>query len=55
MEEEARVILKSALKPQEGQKMHLAEEIRRRFAALGGFEMPDMPREFGRDPPDFSE
>jgi plasmid stability protein len=46
MEEEAREILRSALRAASPAKANLAETIRRRFAALGGQEL-ELPR---RDP-----
>lgn len=61
MEEEVRVILRGALEPIRGsdveegsQERNLADAIWARVAPLGGFEMPDLPREPIRDPPDFS-
>jgi antitoxin FitA len=51
MEQEAREILKSALKgtpPKSG--ANLAEAIHRRFARLGGVDLEPLPREFVRDP-----
>lgn len=54
MEQEAREILKSALrqKPQQKPKTgaDLAEAIHRRFAPLGGLELKLPPREPIRDP-----
>ncbi|MBF0166459.1 MAG: plasmid stabilization protein [Alphaproteobacteria bacterium] len=55
MEEEARVILRSALASEEGGQMNLAERIRKRFAPLGGVELEVPPREGLRQPPDFGE
>jgi plasmid stability protein len=55
MEEEARVILRSAPSQDRRPKRHLADAIRERFAALGGVDLPEIPRGGGRDPPDFSE
>jgi plasmid stability protein len=51
MEQEAREILKSALKnpPSKG-GTNLAEAIHRRFAPLGGVELELPPREPIRDP-----
>jgi plasmid stability protein len=53
MEEEAREILKAAVARRRGSSKNLAERIHARFAALGGFEMPEIPREPVRDPPAF--
>ena len=53
MEEEAREILKVALTPSGGGQ-NLAESIRRRFAPLGGVDLPEMARGPMREPPDFS-
>ncbi len=50
MEQEAREILKSALKEQEKPPKNLAEAIRRRFAPLGGVELEIPPRGPIRDP-----
>ena len=53
MEEEAREILKVALITDEAGQANLAESIRRRFAALGGVDLPVLPREPMRQPPQF--
>ena len=53
MEEEAREILKVALSGKRATDRNLAEAIRRRFAPLGGVELPDIPREPMRQPPEF--
>lgn len=53
MEEEARVILRSALEPDDPAHPLLA--IHRRFAELGGLEPAAIPRGPGREPPDFGE
>jgi plasmid stability protein len=53
MEEEARVILRSALSEHRRPKQHLAEAIHDRFAALGGVDLLAIVRAPGRDPPDF--
>ena len=50
MEEEAREILKVALTGKGATERNLAESIRRRFAALGGVELADLPREAMRRP-----
>ncbi len=55
MEEEARVILRSALDKGTPEASHVAESIRRRFAALGGLDLPVVARAPGREPPDFAE
>jgi len=44
MEEEAREILKTALTTERRGPSNLAESIRRRFAALGGVELPESSR-----------
>lgn len=53
MEEEAREILKVALARAPKSRANLAEEIHARFAALGGFEIPAIPRDPMREPPTF--
>jgi antitoxin FitA len=53
MEEEAREILKLAMKADRAGPSSLAESIRHRFAALGGVEPTDLPREPVRKPPEF--
>ena len=55
MEEEAREILKAAVARRPGSSRNLAESIHARFAALGGFDMPEIPREPMREPPRFGE
>ena len=50
MEEEAREILEVALTRKGTTERNLAESIRRRFAALGGVELADLPREPMRRP-----
>jgi len=55
MEAEARAILKDALgeeRPAKG-KTNLAEQIRARFARLGGVDLPEIEREPMREPPTF--
>ncbi len=49
MEEEAREILRMALATDTPGRPNLAESIRRRFAAFGGVELPDTPRERMRE------
>lgn len=53
MEEEARAILKEALSTADERSPNIADEIHRRFAALGGIDLPEVPREPIRRPPDF--
>ena len=45
MEEEAREILRTVLAESPKKQGSLAQEIHAPFAAAGGFEMPDIPRE----------
>jgi plasmid stability protein len=52
MEDEARDILRTALNQQPVPPANLAAAIRARFAPLGGVELPEIPREPMRDPPD---
>jgi hypothetical protein len=51
MEEEAREIPTMALRGKGAAEGNLAESIRRRFAALGGVEFTELPREPMRRPP----
>ena len=53
MEEEARQILKVALSEKNAPELNLAESIRRRFAPLGGLNLPEIPRDPMRSPPKF--
>ena len=53
MEEEAREILRAALSGRRAPARNLAESIRRRLAAVGGVELPRLPREPIREPPRF--
>ena len=54
MEEEARSILRSALKRTAGPTSpNLYDRIRRRFAPLGGVNIELPPREPAREPPRF--
>lgn len=53
MEEEAREILRAALSGRRAPARNLAESIRRRLAAVGGVELPRLPRELVREPPRF--
>ncbi|MGO3932191.1 FitA-like ribbon-helix-helix domain-containing protein [Rhodopseudomonas pseudopalustris] len=55
MEDEARDILRSALSTDEPRARNLAQVIHERFAATGGVDLPDTPREAIRQPPDFGE
>jgi plasmid stability protein len=52
IEEEAREIIKCEVATEET-GLHLADRIHRRFAELGGFELPEFPDEPVGDPPDF--
>ena len=54
MEEEVRQILRTALSTETEAGDNLAEAIRKRFEPLGGVELPEIEREPGRQPPDFS-
>jgi antitoxin FitA len=53
LEDEALDILRCSLHQQGPTGRNLAEAIRARFAPLGGFEMPDIPRDPIREPPSF--
>lgn len=53
MEDEARHILRQTLAQEASPPQDLAESVRRRFAALGGVELPIVPREPMRDAPGF--
>jgi antitoxin FitA len=53
MEDEARDILRTALAREPAQPNKLGAAIRKRFQPLGGVELPDVPREPMREPPDF--
>ncbi len=55
MEEEARDILRNALNREPTHATNLAAAIRARFAPLGGVELPAIPREPTRNPPDLTE
>jgi plasmid stability protein len=54
MEEEARVILRLALAEERAAPQDLGLAIRRRFAPLGGVDLPSAPRESMREPPSFN-
>ncbi|HLY60243.1 MAG TPA: plasmid stabilization protein [Terriglobia bacterium] len=45
MEQEAREILRAALTAEKTGPSNLTDSIRRRFKAVGGVELPDLPRE----------
>ncbi|MBN6742097.1 plasmid stabilization protein [Acidithiobacillus ferrianus] len=53
MEEEARVILRTALQSQDQKNDNLAQRIRARVAPFGGVELPAVSRDPLREPPDF--
>jgi antitoxin FitA len=53
MEEEAREILKAAVATEPTDTLNLAEAIHRRFAALGGIDLPEVPDEPIGELPDF--
>jgi antitoxin FitA len=55
MEDEAREILRDALSTEIPRPRNLAQAIHERFAALGGVDLPPMPREPIRSPVDFGE
>lgn len=55
MEEEAREILKSSLAGKMPAEPNLATSIRRRFADLGGIEVPEVPRDTMRRAPDLDK
>jgi plasmid stability protein len=55
MEEEAREILKVGLARTEDTGANWVETIRRRFAAIGGVDLPIPPRGPMREPPDFGK
>jgi plasmid stability protein len=55
MEEEAREILRSALRASPAENENLVDAIRRRFAKYGGVELEIPPRDAVREPPDFTE
>lgn len=55
MEEEARDILRAALNRESRHPTNLAAAIRARFAPLGGVDLPEVPRQPMREPPDFDE
>ncbi len=55
MEEEARDILRAALSTESPQPDNLYAAIRELVEPFGGVDLPEIPREPIRDPPDFSE
>jgi antitoxin FitA len=55
MEAEAREILKTTLTRPPRARKSLGDRIHARFAALGGFELPAIPREPMRKPPAFDK
>ncbi|MDF3812380.1 MULTISPECIES: plasmid stabilization protein [Rhodopseudomonas] len=55
MEDEARDILRAALSTDAPRTRNLAQVIHKRFAALGGVDLPGTRREAIRQPPDFGE
>jgi hypothetical protein len=55
MEEEARQILKVALSEKGAPGMNLVESIRKIVAPLGGIDLPDVPRDPMRPPPNFEK
>jgi antitoxin FitA len=55
MEEEARQILKVALSEKSAPGLNLAESIRKIAAPLGGINLPDVPRDPMRPPPNFEK
>ncbi|MCT7988776.1 FitA-like ribbon-helix-helix domain-containing protein [Laspinema olomoucense] len=53
LEEEAKEILRAVLKETPVEPLNLAGIIHKRFADLGEFEIPAIPREPLREPPIF--
>jgi len=53
MEDEARDILRSALSSELPPPRNLALRIHKRFAALGGIDLPEVKREPAREPARF--
>lgn len=53
MEDEARDILRTTLAEERAAPQDLGLAIRRRFAPFGGVELPTVPREPMREPPNF--
>ncbi|AWP24714.1 MAG: plasmid stabilization protein [Gammaproteobacteria bacterium] len=55
MEEEARSILRAALRRESGPGQNLVERIRARFAPLGDIALPQVEREDPPRSPDFED
>ena len=55
MEDEARDILRSSLNQEPQGPKNLGSAINALFKPLGGFDMPEVPREPMREPPAFDE
>lgn len=55
MEDEARDVLRSALSTETPRPRVLGQAIHKRFGAIGGVDLPDVPREAIRQPVDFGE
>lgn len=55
MEDEARDILRTSLAVEDSPPLNLATAIRRRFAAVGGVELQEVPREPMREPPELGK
>ena len=53
MEDEARDILRTVLNQEPRGPRNLGTAINDLFKSLGGFDMPDVPREPMREPPGF--
>jgi antitoxin FitA len=55
MEEEARTLLRDGLAAEPlAPETNWVDAIRALFEPLGGLDLPEIPREPARDPPDFS-
>jgi antitoxin FitA len=55
MEEEARRILNTVLAGKGNSERSLAHSVQRRFGALGGVDLADVPRQPMRRPPKFDK
>ncbi len=55
MEEEAREILRNALNRESVLTTDLGSAIHSRFHALGGVDLPEIPRDPVREPPGFEQ
>jgi plasmid stability protein len=55
MEEEAREILRSALRSSPTARVNLSDAVHRRFAAFGGVELKLLRRDAVREAPEFPE